>query len=114
MSEIRLGQRRVKLPKGRFWRVCLGVILLLGGIVGFLPVVGFWMAPLGIMVLSIDFPAVRKFKRRNYSILFCSGPCRSGSRRKCKVVIIREYNSRESPAPAPIIFYVESRPIPRP
>jgi hypothetical protein len=64
MSEIRLGQRRVKLPKGRFWRVCLGVILLLGGIVGFLPVVGFWMAPLGIMVLSIDFPAVRKFKRR--------------------------------------------------
>ena len=64
MSEIRLGQRTMKLPKGRFWRVCLGVVLLLGGILGFLPVVGFWMAPLGIMVLSIDFPAVRRFKRR--------------------------------------------------
>lgn len=64
MSEIRLGRHRMKLPKGRLLRVCLGVILLLGGVVGFLPVVGFWMAPLGIMILSIDFPAVRKFKRR--------------------------------------------------
>ena len=33
------------------------------GLLGFLPIVGFWMVPLGLVVLSVDFPPVRRFRR---------------------------------------------------
>jgi purine-cytosine permease-like protein len=39
-------------------------VLVLGGCLGFLPVLGYWMIPLGLIILSIDFPAVRRFRRR--------------------------------------------------
>jgi len=34
------------------------------GIFGFLPVLGFWMIPLGLLVLSYEFAAVRRGRRR--------------------------------------------------
>lgn len=64
MDNIEFGNRQIKLPRSKAWRVVLGVALIVGGILGFLPVVGFWMIPLGIMVLSIDFHPVRRFRRR--------------------------------------------------
>ncbi len=42
----------------------LGSGFVAGGIVGFLPVVGFWMLPLGLMILSVDSKAVRRGRRR--------------------------------------------------
>jgi hypothetical protein len=36
----------------------------LGGLFWFLPVLGLWMLPLGLLVLSIDIPAVRRLRRR--------------------------------------------------
>jgi hypothetical protein len=39
----------------RLVRIPTGVLLVLGGLVGFLPLVGFWMVPLGLAVLAIDF-----------------------------------------------------------
>ena len=53
-----------KIPKTRLGRIIVGVLLCIGGILGFLPVVGFWMFPLGLFVLSVDFPTVRRFRRR--------------------------------------------------
>lgn len=53
-----------KIPKSRLGRIIVGVLLCIGGILGFLPVVGFWMLPLGLFVLSVDFPAVRRFRRK--------------------------------------------------
>ena len=38
--------------------------LILFGILGFLPVLGFWMVPLGLLVLSHEFAAVRRLRRR--------------------------------------------------
>jgi hypothetical protein len=38
--------------------------LVLGGLLGFLPVLGFWMIPVGLAILAIDFPPVRRFQRR--------------------------------------------------
>ena len=35
-----------------------------GGLLGFLPVLGFWMIPLGFLVLSVDLPAVRRWRRK--------------------------------------------------
>ena len=43
-------------------RWVLGVTLIIGGILGFLPVLGFWMIPLGLLVLAPDF----KWARRGY------------------------------------------------
>jgi hypothetical protein len=34
------------------------------GTLGFLPILGFWMIPLGLMVLSIDLPRVRRARRQ--------------------------------------------------
>ena len=64
MVSLRLGNHRIHVPRSRGWRIVLGCALILGGIVGFLPVVGFWMAPLGVMVLSVDFHMVRRWRRR--------------------------------------------------
>ncbi len=43
-------------------RWVLGVTLIIGGILGFLPVLGFWMIPLGLLVLAPDF----RWARRGY------------------------------------------------
>jgi hypothetical protein len=64
MSTLKLGSREIKLPRSRIARIAIGVALVLGGIVGFLPVLGFWMIPLGIMVLAIDLPVFRRLVDR--------------------------------------------------
>lgn len=42
----------------------LGFGLILAGLLGFLPVLGFWMMPLGLFVLSIDSPVLRRMRRQ--------------------------------------------------
>jgi hypothetical protein len=41
---------------GRIARVAIGVLLVIGGLLGFLPILGFWMLPLGLVVLAQDVP----------------------------------------------------------
>lgn len=36
-------------------RITIGMLLVIGGVFGFLPVVGFWMIPLGLIILAVDF-----------------------------------------------------------
>ena len=55
---------RDNLPKSRAGRIAVGILLVLGGLLGFLPILGFWMVPLGLAVLATDIPAVRRFKRK--------------------------------------------------
>lgn len=47
----------------------LGILLILAGMVGFLPVLGFWMIPLGVALLATDIPPLRRWlvKRLNKS-----------------------------------------------
>ena len=52
------------LPQSRVLRISLGVVLLICGVFGFFPVVGYWMIPLGLLVLSVDIPAVRRGRRK--------------------------------------------------
>ncbi len=52
------------IPATRIGRVIVGCLLVVGGMLGFLPVLGFWMIPLGLVVLSVDFPVVRRWRRR--------------------------------------------------
>jgi hypothetical protein len=64
MHRIRFGRRSVPLPGHPVARILFGCLLLLGGALGFLPVLGFWMVPLGLVVLAVDIPMARRFKRR--------------------------------------------------
>ncbi len=43
-------------------RFAVGILLLIGGVLGALPILGFWMVPLGLLVLSWDF----RWARRGY------------------------------------------------
>ncbi len=62
--EIVVGSFRLKLPESRWLRTLIGVLLVFGGLLGFLPVLGFWMVPLGLLVLSHDSHFVRRQRRR--------------------------------------------------
>ena len=53
---------RRRVPPGL--RLVLGLLLICGGILGFLPILGFWMIPVGLLVLSVDSPLVRRRRRR--------------------------------------------------
>ena len=43
------------------FRFVLGLLLVCGGIFGFLPVLGFWMMPLGIAVAALDIRPLSRF-----------------------------------------------------
>jgi hypothetical protein len=45
-------------------RILLGILLIIGGLLGFLPLVGFWMLPLGVIVLAREIPAVDRWVER--------------------------------------------------
>ena len=64
MAAVRLGDKRVKVPGPPILRIVVGMLLVAGGTVGFLPVLGFWMLPLGVLVLSVDLHPVRRARRR--------------------------------------------------
>lgn len=63
-GSIRIGSRRVPLPRSRLLRIAIGSLLVVGGVFSFLPVLGVWMLPLGALVLSVDIPRVRRWRRR--------------------------------------------------
>ena len=61
-DEVR-GRVRRHVPPGFRWPV--GLALIGGGVLGFLPILGFWMIPLGITVAALDVvPAWRFITRR--------------------------------------------------
>ena len=41
-------------------RVPVGLLLIIFGVFGFLPVLGFWMVPLGVLLLAQDIPFLRR------------------------------------------------------
>ena len=45
-----------KLPF--YLRLPLGIALCIGGVLGFLPVLGFWMLPLGLLLIGLCIPGI--------------------------------------------------------
>lgn len=64
LRTITIAGRQFRLPRSRVGRVALGAALIVGGFVGFLPILGFWMLPLGLLILSVDLALVRRHRRR--------------------------------------------------
>jgi len=52
--------RWVREPRRHLIRIPLAILLILGGIFSFLPVLGIWMLPLGLAVLAVDVPFLRR------------------------------------------------------
>ncbi len=63
MPKVNFAGYKMNVPGHPLLRMALGVVLIIGGLLGFLPILGFWMIPLGLAVLSIDLPPVRRFRR---------------------------------------------------
>lgn len=63
-GNLMLGSFGMRLPQSRGLRIGIGIALIIFGCLGFLPILGFWMVPLGLLVLSNDLPAVRRWRRR--------------------------------------------------
>ena len=64
MAHMKFRGRTVRLPRSRPLRMGLGFAFVAMGLVGFLPVVGFWMVPVGLVILSVDSPLARRLRRR--------------------------------------------------
>jgi hypothetical protein len=56
--------RRFRLPRQAWLRRLLGWAFILGGILSFLPILGPWMFPVGLAILSVDSPLLRRMRRR--------------------------------------------------
>jgi len=46
-------------------RTVLGLLLILFGIFGFLPILGFWMLPLGVLIVYSDIRDILRYLRRS-------------------------------------------------
>lgn len=73
--------RDYTLPESRGVRISIAIALILGGCLGFLPVLGFWMIPLGLLILSYEYAMVRRWRRRS-SIWWAERRGRRRSRRR--------------------------------
>jgi hypothetical protein len=68
-------------PEARWVRWPLGLALIAGGFLGFLPVLGFWMLPLGALLIGEDIPPVRRATLRLLGWLYSRWDVwRSGSK----------------------------------
>jgi hypothetical protein len=50
----------LRKPDARWIRIPAGVLFIVGGVLGFLPILGFWMVPLGLLLLALDVPFLRR------------------------------------------------------
>jgi hypothetical protein len=50
----------LRKPSSRFVRIPLALLLILGGVFSFLPVLGLWMLPLGLLLFAQDLPFLQR------------------------------------------------------
>jgi hypothetical protein len=50
---------KARKPSAKWVRIPTAGALTAGGMVGFLPILGFWMVPLGLALLALDLPFLR-------------------------------------------------------
>lgn len=49
----------LRRPASKFFRVPIGLLLVIGGLLSFLPILGIWMLPLGLLLLALDIAFLR-------------------------------------------------------
>jgi hypothetical protein len=63
MKRVKFAGYPIRVPNHPLLRIALGVLLVIGSVFSFLPILGIWMLPLGLIVLSVDFAIIRRFRR---------------------------------------------------
>jgi hypothetical protein len=53
-------------PSAILIRLPLGLLCIAGGIFSFLPLLGIWMLPLGVLLIAVDVPWVRRWVIRTW------------------------------------------------
>jgi hypothetical protein len=53
------GLRWLRKPSSRWTRIPAGTALIVGGSLSFLPILGIWMVPLGLILIAQDVPPLR-------------------------------------------------------
>lgn len=51
-------------PERRWFRLPVAILLIAGGALWFLPLLGFWMMPLGLILLAEDIPPLKRWVAR--------------------------------------------------
>ncbi len=59
MPRLRRPLRLLLRDQGALVRLPIAVLLVVGGLLSFLPFLGVWMLPLGVLLLAVDIPALR-------------------------------------------------------
>jgi hypothetical protein len=54
----------LRAPSNRWLRIPTGLFLTVGGVLWFLPILGFWMLPIGLALLADDVPPLTLVRRR--------------------------------------------------
>lgn len=52
--------RWLRKPASRWVRIPVGFLFILGGIFSILPILGLWMLPVGLILLTQDVPVLRR------------------------------------------------------
>lgn len=50
----------LRTPGLRWFRIVAGVLLIIGGLLWFLPILGLEMIPIGLMLLALEVPMLRR------------------------------------------------------
>jgi hypothetical protein len=50
----------LRKPSSRLVRIPLALLLMVGGVFSFLPVLGLWMLPLGLILIAQDLPFLQR------------------------------------------------------
>lgn len=61
---LRSTVRKLRQPSSVWIRTPAGILLICGGLFGFLPILGLWMLPLGLALLADDIPPLRAARSR--------------------------------------------------
>ena len=63
-SRLGAAMRFLRQPSCRWLRIPVGLLLTLGGVFFFLPILGIWMLPFGLALLAEDLPLLRSGRSR--------------------------------------------------
>ena len=50
----------LRRPSSRWVRIPMALLLVIGGVFSFLPILGLWMLPLGLVLIAQDVPLLQK------------------------------------------------------
>jgi hypothetical protein len=59
-ARMAAASRWLRHPASRWVRVPVALLLVAGGVLSFLPVLGIWMLPLGLMLIAADLAVLRR------------------------------------------------------